>query len=60
MTTIDEIEELRAELRHCRLTAAERRNAETKLAALFKTRNLGPCDDVNRSHVASHQARSGE
>lgn len=31
MTIIDEIEELRTELRHCLLTAEERRQAETRL-----------------------------
>ena len=36
MTIVDEIEELRAELRHCRLTARERREAEAKLADLIR------------------------
>ena len=39
MTTVDEIEELRAELRHCRLTACERREAEAKLADLIRKRD---------------------
>jgi hypothetical protein len=33
MATIDEVEELRAELAHCHLTAQERRGAEAWLAA---------------------------
>ena len=59
MATIDEIEELRAELRHCHLTATERRGAEARLAELLRARNLVPCDE-NRSHVAAHWARSRE
>ena len=39
MTTVDEIEELRAELRHCRLTVCERREAEAKLADLILKRH---------------------
>lgn len=39
MTIVDEIEELRAELRHCRLTARERREAEAKLADLICKRD---------------------
>ena len=39
MTIVDEIEELRAELRHCHLTARERREAEAKLADLIRKRD---------------------
>ncbi|ODT77194.1 MAG: hypothetical protein ABS76_28510 [Pelagibacterium sp. SCN 64-44] len=39
MTIIDEIEELRAELRHCHLSAPERREAEERLADLLRARN---------------------
>lgn len=38
MATIDEIEELRGELRHCYLTARERREAEARLAELTQQR----------------------
>lgn len=47
MTTIDEIEELRAELRHCNLTADERRQAETRLDELLRAR-----DDADQVKVA--------
>lgn len=39
MSIVDEIEELRAELRHCRLTVRERREAEAKLADLIRKRH---------------------
>lgn len=39
MTSIDEIEELRRELRFCWLTPAERRSAEFKLTELVQRRN---------------------
>jgi len=39
---IDEIEELRAELRHSHLTVAERRSAETRLVELRQNRNVEP------------------
>ena len=39
MTIIDEIEELRAELLHCLLTAEERRQAQTRLDALMQARD---------------------
>lgn len=48
MTIVDEIEELRAELRHCRLTARERREAEAKLAELI--RNRGEHDATQDMH----------
>jgi len=41
MTKIDEIEELRAELRHSHLTATERREADARLAHLLESRD-GP------------------
>lgn len=53
MTTIDEIEELRAELRHCHLTATERRGAEARLAVLLRARNLVPCDRENYGYVGA-------
>lgn len=52
-TTIDEVEELRAELRHTHLTATERCEAEARLTHLLESRD-GPsreatvtlrCDD---------------
>ena len=39
MTTIDEVEELRIELRHCRLTLNERRIAALRLAELLQSRD---------------------
>lgn len=39
MAIIDEIEELRAELRHCLLSAEERRDAEKQLAELLRKRD---------------------
>ncbi len=39
MTIVDEIEELRAELRHCSLTDRERREAEAKLVDLIRKRD---------------------
>ncbi|MEQ9637799.1 MAG: hypothetical protein RLW68_17185 [Devosia marina] len=42
MAFIDEIEELRTELRHSHLTVAERRSAETRLAELRQNRNVEP------------------
>ncbi|MEO8451838.1 MAG: hypothetical protein ABI647_18750 [Gemmatimonadota bacterium] len=39
MTIVDEIEELRAELCHCRLTARERRETQAKLADLIRKRD---------------------
>jgi cytidylate kinase len=39
MTIVDEIEELRAELRHCCLTARERREAQAKLTDLIRKRD---------------------
>jgi hypothetical protein len=44
MATIDEIEELRAELAHCHLTGQERRGAEARLAELLRIRNAGHRD----------------
>lgn len=45
MATIDEIEELRAELRHSHLTATERRDAEARLTQLLESRD-GPDRDT--------------
>jgi hypothetical protein len=58
MTTIDEIEELRAELRHTHLTATERRHAEARLTQLMERR------EVNVSTrppppPGNHRARNG-
>lgn len=39
MAQVDEMEELRAELRHAHLTRAERRSAQARLAALAKCRD---------------------
>jgi hypothetical protein len=39
MDTIDEIEDLRAELRHSYLTNRERREAETRLTDLIRQRD---------------------
>lgn len=41
MVRIDEIEELRGELRHSHLTAKERREADARLAQLLESRD-GP------------------
>lgn len=41
MPMIDEIEELRAELRHSHLTAKERRDADARLSELLESRD-GP------------------
>lgn len=45
MVFIDEIEELRAELRHSHLTVAERRSAETRLAELGRSRRVEPYNE---------------
>ncbi|ODT21675.1 MAG: hypothetical protein ABS35_16625 [Kaistia sp. SCN 65-12] len=60
VTMIDEIEELRAELRHCHLTATERRDAEARLAELLRARKAVPCDHENCSHDGFRPARSLE
>jgi hypothetical protein len=39
MTIVDEIEELRAELRNCQLTDQERQSADSKLAELLRERD---------------------
>jgi hypothetical protein len=41
MIIVDEIEELRAELRSCQLTDQERKDAEIKLAELLRERDRG-------------------
>lgn len=40
MNAIDEIEDLRAELRHSYLTSREREEAETRLAELIRQRDI--------------------
>ena len=57
MTTIDEIEELRAELHHSHLTVAERRNAQTRLAELLLNRNDGNSDEQTSNCPASAPSR---
>jgi hypothetical protein len=47
MNTIDEIEELCAELRHCHLTTRERKDAEARLAELIRQRNPDDLDHQN-------------
>ena len=59
MTTIDEIEELRAELHHSHLTAAERRSAQTRLAELLRRRNTGNFDEQTSNCTASAPSRLG-
>lgn len=46
MAIIDEIEELRAELRHCRLSARERHDAEAQLAELIRKRAASEADET--------------
>ncbi len=58
MTTIDEIEELRAELRHTHLTATERRHAEARLTQLLERRG-GPSLDATAAPPPDVQARNG-
>jgi len=50
MTPIDEIEELRAELRHSHLTATERRDAEARLNELLESRD-GPSSETIDRHL---------
>jgi len=61
MTTIDEIDELRAELHHSYLTAAGRRSAQTRLAKLPRTRNARNSDEQtsNCNCTASAPSRLG-
>jgi len=59
MATIDEIEELRAEHRHCHLTAQERRGAEAKLTELLRIRNAEHRDGSSTCG-ASSQTRTGQ
>jgi hypothetical protein len=47
MSTVDEIEDLRAELRHCHLTALERKESEARLAELIRQRNPDDLDHKN-------------
>lgn len=58
MTTIDEIEELRAELRHTHLTAAERGDAEARLSQLLQNRSL-PSLDPTGSLPSDRLGRNG-
>ena len=55
MTTIDEIEELRAELRLSHLTAVERRDAEARLHDLLDSRG-GPSREPVDTLPADRQA----
>lgn len=43
MNTIDEVEELRAELHHSHLTPEERQEAEARLAELLRDRESTDC-----------------
>jgi hypothetical protein len=58
MTTIDEIEELRAELRHTHLTATERRHAEARLTQLLESRD-GSSPDATGTLPGNRLARNG-
>lgn len=58
MTTIDEIEELRSELRHTHLTTIERRHAEARLTQLLERRD-GQSLDATATPPGNHQARNG-
>jgi hypothetical protein len=60
MTTIEELDELRAELRHSYLTATERRGAEARLAVLLRARDLVRCDRENYGYVGFSPACSPE
>lgn len=58
MTTIDEIEELRAELRHTHLTATERRHAEARLTQLLQNQD-GSSPDATGTLPDNRLARNG-
>jgi hypothetical protein len=58
MTTIDEIEELRAELRHSHLTAVERGEAEARLTQLLERRD-GQSLDATATPPGNRRARNG-
>jgi len=58
MATIDEAEELRAELAHCHLTAQERRGAEARLAELLRIRNAEHRDGSNT--CSASRTRTGQ
>lgn len=57
MTTIDEIEELRAELRHTHLTTTERRHAEASLTQLLESRD-GSSPDATCTLPGNRLARN--
>lgn len=58
MTIIDEIEELRAELRHCLLTTDERRQAEISLDQLLRAReDANPTKATHRAAAVSARSR---
>ena len=57
MASIEEIEELRAELRHSHLTVAERRSAETRLAELRRDRNVQPSNEHTSNRTALAPSR---
>lgn len=58
MTTVDEIEELRAELRHTHLTATERRHAEARVTQLLQNRD-GSSPDAIGTLPGNRLARNG-
>jgi hypothetical protein len=59
MTTVDEIEELRAELRHSHLTAAEGRDAEARLHDLLESRGTPSREAIDILAAARRAGRKG-
>jgi hypothetical protein len=59
MTNVDEIEELRAELRHSHLTAAERRDAEARLHDLLESRGAPSCEPIDTFPADPRACRKG-
>lgn len=59
MTTVDEIEELRAELRHSHLTAAERRDAEARLNDLLESRGALSLEAIDTLPADRRACRKG-
>ena len=59
VTMIDEIEELRAELRHSHLTAAERRDAEARLHDLLEGRGAPSREAIDTLAADRRAGRKG-
>ncbi|MFG1428883.1 hypothetical protein [Roseixanthobacter glucoisosaccharinicivorans] len=54
--TVDTVEELRAELRNCLFTAAERKALEVELADLIRQRNAASADEESAADQTSSAA----